>query len=156
MLENSVPRNIFSTSFFSSFALTHAAFTAFSLDHKQCDRIGRFFAYWVIVYFGHFLFKKEHKFLKTFFYGISFSLILTKNGLGHILGYSFIYCSGRPDHKCSLAEVPLLTDTPLKLSCSLYNTPSRAIQTVLQELSLKKASSCKQRCRKSPFHSHSE
>jgi hypothetical protein len=47
----------------------------------QKDRIGRIFAYWLVVFFG--------KKFETIFRCKKCSFVLTKNGLGHILGDIF-------------------------------------------------------------------
>jgi hypothetical protein len=57
-------------------------------DQKQGYQIEGIFAYWTIVYFGHFL--KNHRsspnFWTTFYHSKSYVLILAKYGLGYILG----------------------------------------------------------------------
>jgi hypothetical protein len=50
----------------------------------QGDQIGRFFAAWVIVFFGQFFvnYRLSPNFWGYFFHGKNCALILTKNGLG--------------------------------------------------------------------------
>jgi hypothetical protein len=52
----------------------------------QGDQIRRIFAYWAIVYFGHFF--EKYRRSPNFFHGQRRVLILTKNVLGYILGDS--------------------------------------------------------------------
>jgi hypothetical protein len=66
--------------------------------YRQGDQIGRIFAYWVIVFFRQLL--KITEVVKIFgfisFQGKSYVLIMTKKGLGHILGEFFTNSSGHP------------------------------------------------------------
>jgi hypothetical protein len=65
----------------------------------QCDHIGRIFAQWAIVYFRQFLKITEvaQKFWATLFQSADNVLILTKHGLGNILGDFFTNSSGHPE-----------------------------------------------------------
>jgi hypothetical protein len=72
----------------------------------QGDQIVRIFAQLAIASFGYVVFRKVQK--NPYFWGPLFStvkamnvLILTKNGLGYILGDFFTNSSGHPDAKCS-------------------------------------------------------
>jgi hypothetical protein len=60
----------------------------FRLTRKQGDLIGRIFDYWAIVYFGKLfvIYRVNKKNWATFFSDKNFALVLTKNGLGYILG----------------------------------------------------------------------
>jgi hypothetical protein len=60
-------------------------------DVNQGDQIGRIFAYWVIIFFGRFLKISEvaQIYGTTFSQSICSLFILTKNGLGYILGDFF-------------------------------------------------------------------
>jgi hypothetical protein len=51
----------------------------------QGDQIGRFFASWVIIYFGEF-YEKDIPVLVTYFNSNSYVLILTKKWLGLLFG----------------------------------------------------------------------
>jgi hypothetical protein len=59
-----------------------------SKGHNQCDQIGRIFTQWAIVYFRHL--NENHKispnFGATFPRSVDYALILSKIGLGYILG----------------------------------------------------------------------
>jgi hypothetical protein len=71
--------------------------TWIKLNLKQGDQIGRFFAYWAIAFFGQFfeITKVAQNFgLLRYFHSSGCVLVLTKNGLGHILGYFFTNSSG--------------------------------------------------------------
>jgi hypothetical protein len=61
------------------------------LNKEQCDKIGRIFAQWAIVYFGQFLkrYRKSPQSLAAFYQSLDDVLILTKNGLGYIFGRCF-------------------------------------------------------------------
>jgi hypothetical protein len=65
----------------------------------QGDQIGRIFAYWALVYFGLFFenYISSTNSLATFSKCISYAFILTKSGLGDILGKFFTNSSGHPD-----------------------------------------------------------
>jgi hypothetical protein len=55
-------------------------------------QIGRFFAYWVVVYFGQFFLNNSSSanVLATFFHGMyKLSITFDKNGLGYTLGDLF-------------------------------------------------------------------
>jgi hypothetical protein len=59
---------------------------------KQGDKIGRFCAYWAIVYFGQFKkLRKRYKFFGPFFLTVQKGMVLiwSKNGLGNILADFF-------------------------------------------------------------------
>jgi hypothetical protein len=59
---------------------------------EQGDQIGRTFVHWAVVSFWHFLnFTIEAQFWATFFYSTSYVFILTKHGLGSILGDFYVY-----------------------------------------------------------------
>jgi hypothetical protein len=70
------------------------------LPHGQDDQIRRFFANWLIVYFGQCFSIAE----VAEIFGLNFSavkvyvLTLTKNGLGYILGDFFTFSSRHPAH----------------------------------------------------------
>jgi hypothetical protein len=69
-----------------------------SFHNIQGDQIVRIFTHWVIVFIGQFLKITEAPKYLCFFipHGL---IILTKNGLGHILDNSFTNSCGHPDHK---------------------------------------------------------
>jgi hypothetical protein len=56
---------------------------------RQDDQIGRIFAQWAIVYYEQFFenYRSSPHLCYTVFTGIDYVLILTKNGLGYILGH---------------------------------------------------------------------
>jgi hypothetical protein len=60
------------------------------------DQIGRIFAHWVIVYFGHLFenYRTSTNFWGTFSLSWGYALILAKNVLGYVLGYFFKNASG--------------------------------------------------------------
>jgi hypothetical protein len=60
---------------------------------RQGDQIGRFFAHWAIVTFFKTVFEEL---AHVFFLNKIYATILTKNGLGHILGELFTNSSGHP------------------------------------------------------------
>jgi hypothetical protein len=66
--------------------------------HNQGDQIGRIFAYWAIVYFGAVFLKKYIRSFRAIFSTVKFMcyIILTENGLGHILGDFLANSSGHP------------------------------------------------------------
>jgi hypothetical protein len=68
--------------------------------NKQCDQIGRKFAHWVIVFFGHFFvnFRNSLHFRATFS-KLDLCTNLDKNGLGYILGDFFTNSSGHTGNK---------------------------------------------------------
>jgi hypothetical protein len=72
----------------------------FGLSYLQGDQIGRIFAQWAIVYFGQWfeIYIISANFWATFLCDTSYVLILTKNGLGYILGDFFKNSSGHPDY----------------------------------------------------------
>jgi hypothetical protein len=72
----------------------HAGARPLESNICQGDQIWRIFAHWAIVIFVYFL---NTKVIKTFIHGKSYKLILTKNGLGHILDDFFTNSSGHPD-----------------------------------------------------------
>jgi hypothetical protein len=55
---------------------------------RQGDQIGQIFASRVVVYFGQFVvnYRRSANYKATFFYSTRYVLILTKHGLGYILG----------------------------------------------------------------------
>jgi hypothetical protein len=56
---------------------------------NQGDQIGRILAHWMIVYFGNSFenYRSRSIFWQLFSEGGNYALILTKDGLGYILGY---------------------------------------------------------------------
>jgi hypothetical protein len=61
--------------------------------------IGRIFAHWGdwLLYTFFDKYKSSSQFWATFVHGKGYAVILTKNGLGHILGDFFKNSSGHPD-----------------------------------------------------------
>jgi hypothetical protein len=83
-------------------------------DQEQGDRIGRNFAYWAIVYFGHFFenYKSGPKFWATFFHELwKLCIDSDKKVLGYILGERFKNSSGHPDQEPILQILYLLLPT---------------------------------------------
>jgi hypothetical protein len=69
------------------------------VNQRQGDQIRQIFAHWKIVFFGQFFLKNKEVptwLLSYFFQQKMCALILTKNGLGYILGDFFTNTSGRP------------------------------------------------------------
>jgi hypothetical protein len=68
--------------------------------HSQGDQIGRIFAYWVTtyLYFGWLFanYRNSPDYWATHFRDKSYVLIMTKIGLGYILGDFFTNASGHP------------------------------------------------------------
>jgi hypothetical protein len=64
----------------------------------QGDQIGRIFAHWFVVllwlFFGNY--RSSTKYCGHFFNSASYVLILTRHGLGYILGGIFTNSSGHP------------------------------------------------------------
>jgi hypothetical protein len=57
---------------------------------SQGDQIGRIFALWTIIYFGHFLsYRSSPHFWATLFCGLRSAPNMTENDLGYILGDFF-------------------------------------------------------------------
>jgi hypothetical protein len=69
--------------------------------------LGRIFAYWAIVYFGHYFdnYRSTANYWATFLHSTSYVLILTNTWLGYILGDFFTDSSGHPGGGWGLLRV---------------------------------------------------
>jgi hypothetical protein len=68
-----------------------SVYMIYRIGPSQCDQIGRIFAHWAIVYFGHSFenYKSSAHFWTSFVRGTSYVYISTNNWLGHSLGDCF-------------------------------------------------------------------
>jgi hypothetical protein len=84
----------------------------------QGDQIGRKFVHWVVVYLDQFYSndRSGRKNLATFFNGVSYALILTKNGLGYIFVRFFYKLVWSPCFGCNPG------DKQLKFLCMNLST----------------------------------
>jgi hypothetical protein len=66
-------------------------------DHNIDNRLGKFYRVIVDKLLALFHYKSDPNFCAAFCHGKSYASILTKTGLGYILGYFFTKSSGNPD-----------------------------------------------------------
>jgi hypothetical protein len=90
----------------------HKVTKRFFMGGKQGDQIGGIFAYWDFVNFVQ-PFENDRRsayFWAIFYHSAINTLILSINGFGYILGYSFVNSSGHPGGKVTKPHTTHITN----------------------------------------------